>query len=200
MKQKILKLNKNFIIAGVGGVKQVMKNIFTEAVYPLDMRFGKHEDGSVDFSKLEYFNVVKTWDDWAKLKIRSFDDYLHTPSQRIRIPSVVVCADYDKITIKRAVFPTKENIWRRDKYTCCYTGKKLSKKELTVDHVLPKALGGSDTWLNQVTCHKDVNHRKGHKTLEEAKLKLKIKPFKPKFGYDHFVLDNFREEWQHFVQ
>ena len=199
MKQKILKLNKNYMIAGIGSVRQVMKNIFTEAVYPLDITFGRKENGEVDFSILETFNVVKTWDEWAALEVRDYDDFIHCPSQRIRMPVVVVCAEYDKITIKKAVFPTKENIWRRDKYICGYSGEKLSKKNLTVDHIVPQCKNGKDTWLNQITCHKDINHRKGHKSLKEAKLKLKFQPFKPKFGYDYFVLDNFREEWQHFV-
>lgn len=187
------------MIAGVGTVRQVMKNIFTEAVYPLDLVYGQNPDGSVDFSALESMSVIKTWDDWAALDIRSYDDFIHTPKERIRLPVVVVCADYDKITIKRAVFPTKENIWRRDKYICCYSGEKLTRQDLTVDHIVPQCAGGGDTWLNLVTCKKSINHAKGHKSLKEAKLKLKYPPFKPKFGYDHFVLDNFREEWQHFV-
>lgn len=148
--------------------------------------------------------VVKTWEEWLALPIRPFDDYLSSPTRIVRLPSVVICSNYDKISYKKAIFPTKSNIWERDNYTCQYSGKKLSRSELTIDHVVPRSKGGEDSWENLVTCKKEINHHKGDKLLGEAKykgerLKLIQKPKKPKFGYDSLILDNFREEWQHFV-
>ena len=98
--------------------------------------------------------------------------------------------------IKKAQFPTKKNIWERDKYTCVYTGKKLSKEELSVDHVYPKSKGGQDTWENLVTCDKQLNSDKSNKLLSETKLKLRYKPYKPKDG---FKFDIYRNEWYSFL-
>lgn len=51
-------------------------------------------------------------------------------------------------------------ILRRDNYTCRYCGLKASETELTVDHVKPTALGGTDDPTNLVACCKDCNSGK----------------------------------------
>ena len=57
---------------------------------------------------------------------------------------------------------TKEEILRRDKYTCQYCGKMT--KSLTIDHIIPKHLGGKHTWDNLVAACPQCNHRKGGST------------------------------------
>lgn len=69
--------------------------------------------------------------------------------------------------------PTRNAILRRDKFVCQYCG---AKNSLTVDHVIPKSKGGSNTWENLVAACITCNNRKGSKTLEETGLKLKRKP------------------------
>ena len=41
---------------------------------------------------------------------------------------------------------TKREILRRDEYTCQYCGQHVSI--LTIDHVIPRRMGGTDTWEN----------------------------------------------------
>lgn len=49
-------------------------------------------------------------------------------------------------------------VLRRDNYTCRYCGAKAPDVEITVDHVVPKALGGSDTDpANLVAACRDCN-------------------------------------------
>lgn len=64
-------------------------------------------------------------------------------------------------------------LWR-DNYTCQYCGTK--KGVLTVDHVIPRGSGGTDTWSNLVCACLNCNNEKGDKTPDEAGLKLKRKP------------------------
>lgn len=52
-------------------------------------------------------------------------------------------------------------ILRRDKHTCRYCGAQAPDVPLTVDHVVPKALGGSDDPTNLVTACRDCNSGKG---------------------------------------
>lgn len=181
--------------------REVVKNIFTTAVYPLDITFEVSEDGVFNFEKIEYFEVVKTWEEWARLEVRSFDDFVHTSKHPVRLPSVVVCADYDKISQKRAIFPSNRNIWERDNYTCGYTLKKLSRADLTVDHIIPKSRCDefgieANSWENLITCDRKINNKKSDKTPEEAGLTLKMKPFKPKNGW---VFSTIRDEWKPFI-
>ncbi|GAA3109071.1 hypothetical protein GCM10020254_63830 [Streptomyces goshikiensis] len=63
----------------------------------------------------------------------------------------------------------------RDQHRCAYCGKRAT----TVDHVLPRAQGGGDTWLNTVASCAEDNHRKAARTPEEAGMPLLRKPFVP---------------------
>lgn len=50
---------------------------------------------------------------------------------------------------------TRFEVLRRDNYTCRYC--RSTEDELTIDHVTPVALGGSDDPSNLVACCKDCN-------------------------------------------
>lgn len=75
---------------------------------------------------------------------------------------------------------TRKEIFARDDYTCQYCG--IRKTDLTIDHVMPRSKGGLHTWDNVVTACRACNHRKGGKTIQQAKLKLIREPFEPRAG------------------
>lgn len=77
---------------------------------------------------------------------------------------------------------SRENIFKRDEYTCQYCGKKLSGKELTLDHVYPKSRLGPDTWENIVACCQECNQYKANRTPKEAGMKLLRRPSRPNDG------------------
>ena len=95
------------------------------------------------------------------------------------------------------VFPTKANIWKRDNYTCAYTGEKLTKETVSVDHIIPQSRGGKNTWENLITASKKINVFKDDRTPKEAGLKLLWKPEKPRNG---LVFDFMRDEWRVFLE
>lgn len=41
--------------------------------------------------------------------------------------------------------PYRRNVFLRDEYSCVYCGQKFSPNELTLDHVIPQAMGRSLT-------------------------------------------------------
>ena len=49
----------------------------------------------------------------------------------------------------------------------------------TVDHVLPRARGGRNTWSNTVAACDPCNQRKGDRTPAEAGMRLLVKPTAP---------------------
>ena len=53
----------------------------------------------------------------------------------------------------------------RDNFKCRYCGKTSDEKELEVDHVIPKARGGSNNLENLVTSCFECNRGKRDKTL-----------------------------------
>lgn len=54
---------------------------------------------------------------------------------------------------------TRREVFIRDDYTCQYCG--LRGRELTLDHVIPRHLGGRHVWDNLVSACRPCNHRKG---------------------------------------
>ena len=62
-----------------------------------------------------------------------------------------------------------KRLWRKDikeqwHYKCAYCG---DKKHLTMDHIVPRAKGGSDFTKNVVCCCHSCNQDKGHEDWEE---------------------------------
>lgn len=94
----------------------------------------------------------------------------------------------------------KREIFRRDNYTCQYCGQR--KKNLTVDHVIPRRLGGNHTWENLVAACAACNHRKGGRTNEQAGMYLPHKPKSPsssaQYIFGRYVKGN--EEWGPFLE
>jgi len=76
----------------------------------------------------------------------------------------------------RTLRASRPRIYKRDNYECVYCG---SKKDLTLDHVLPKSRGGGNDWTNLVTSCFKCNLNKGNKTPDEARMFMRQKPFVP---------------------
>ena len=71
-------------------------------------------------------------------------------------------------------------MYTRDKGKCQYCNKKVLRTSSTYDHVIPRAQNGKTTWTNVVISCFDCNQKKKNRTPEQARMKLLIKPVKPK--------------------
>ena len=59
-------------------------------------------------------------------------------------------------------------IYKRDQFSCIYCNKPFSNlKQLTLDHVYPKSLGGGNTQDNVTTCCVKCNRKKGNLLLTD---------------------------------
>lgn len=74
---------------------------------------------------------------------------------------------------------SRRSVFARDDYQCQYCG--LSGRELTIDHVIPKRLGGRSSWENLVTCCRKCNAKKGDKLLPQTGMKLRKEPRRPRY-------------------
>jgi len=94
---------------------------------------------------------------------------------------------------------TRREVFRRDNFTCLYCGSRY--KDLTIDHVVPRHLGGNQSWGNVVTACASCNHKKGGRTLEESGMHLIKAPSSPPnsalYIYHHYLEDN--ESWKEFL-
>ena len=104
----------------------------------------------------------------GKVIVEKFTErVLSTAESTYKIPLVIRFSYMIRQVYKRKVPWSKPNVLIRDRYTCAYCGK-VDKKHMTVDHVLPKALGGENSWENCTAACKECNNKKGNNTTQES--------------------------------
>ena len=101
---------------------------------------------------------------------------------------------------RQTVKLTRKEVFRRDGYLCQYCGN--SSRELTIDHIVPKHLGGEHTWTNVVTACAVCNHRKGGRTLQQSGMRLLHTPKEPPSSALYIFGRHLQEndEWEQFLQ
>lgn len=141
-----------------------------------------------------------TWDEWLTLAVRPEDNSIGTVHGRVRVPSVLVLARFDKVPKRRPKFCAKA-IWERDGGVCQYTGRKLRPHEGNIDHIIPISRGGASSWENCVLADRRINSRKGNKLPEEAGLKLLRRPFTPReLPVTHLIKNHHKvRDWEVFL-
>lgn len=94
----------------------------------------------------------------------------------------------------------KQEIFRRDNYTCQYCGSR--GPVLTLDHQVPRRAGGEHSWNNLVTACASCNHKKGGRTPEQANMKLYKRPFAPKatakYIFGRYLKHN--QDWVEYIE
>lgn len=171
-----LTLNNQWIPCGQRSIREAVVCLCSESngekpALALDMEMG------VD-NTITYVNPVD-WDEWITLPVREGDLYISTSSGKIRAPLVIICRHYNKVPLTRPRLSVG-NIWVRDEGMCQYTGRKLPRAALNVDHIIPRSRGGRDEWTNMVLADKKLNSIKGNKLNDEAGLRLIREPKAPK--------------------
>jgi len=90
-----------------------------------------------------------------------------------RPPSVVALTQY--VHKSERVALTRLNVFLRDEFRCQYCGGEFAARDLTFDHVVPRAAGGRDSWTNLVSACVDCNQAKGHR----QDIRPKVSPREP---------------------
>lgn len=172
LKKRTLVLNKNWVALGTVSVKRALKHLWK-----------CHKDGTpvakvIDPQTFEQF----TWATWSKIKASQGEMCVRSVSVDFKVPKVIIFQKYDKFPrMERSNF-NRKNIFRRDKNTCQYCGKRFPTEELSLDHVIPKAMGGKGGWDNIVCACVECNRKKACRTPEQAGMHLiNGPPVKPDF-------------------
>jgi 5-methylcytosine-specific restriction endonuclease McrA len=141
------------------------------------------------------------FESWRDLSEREPDDEMvHTISFKIRVPRVIVLLLFDRMPKKEVKF-TRANIFERDKCTCQYCGLHFERRDLNLDHVIPRDRGGLTSWENIVCSCIPCNTRKGNRLPHQAGMRLIKKPERPKWRpFLHITFDSkVHESWRHFI-
>lgn len=92
----------------------------------------------------------------------------------------------------------KEVVLKRDNYTCVYCNAKPAKKDLTIDHVIPRSKGGMSTYDNCVAACLRCNHYKDNLLLHEAGMRMMFRSQYTAVGNSFY--DSAPEEWLPFIK
>jgi 5-methylcytosine-specific restriction endonuclease McrA len=116
-----------------------------------------------------------------------------------KLPSVI--RQLKKFKRRGKVQFSRINIYMRDGWTCQYCREKKATKDLTFDHVLPRAQGGITSWTNIVTACRTCNHAKEDRTPEQAGMKLMRKPEEPRWLPAQMVIrmKQLPKQWEAYI-
>jgi 5-methylcytosine-specific restriction endonuclease McrA len=137
---------------------------------------------------------------WCLFPGGEAEDVVCSVHLRVRAPRIVLLTLYDRMPRKEVKF-SRNNVFERDEHTCQYCRRRFDRKELNIDHVVPRHRGGGTTWENVVCSCLHCNRTKGNRTPEEARMPLLRHPSRPRWR--PFVEVQFRHSyenaWRHFL-
>jgi 5-methylcytosine-specific restriction endonuclease McrA len=150
-----------------------------------------------DYVQYDY----KLWIEYTQDKLENEYFYISTVQHRLAIPHVVVLTAYDKLPRNQVKY-SRESVFQRDKFLCAYCGKKFKKQQLTIDHINPKAYGGTKSWKNTISSCMTCNAKKADRTPEEAHMPLLFEPTEPSWFQQIKDLSEhiyIKEQWKPFI-
>jgi 5-methylcytosine-specific restriction endonuclease McrA len=124
---------------------------------------------------------------------------LHSAYQTWKLPSVI--RQFGKFKRRGNAQFSRINIYMRDAWTCQYCTKKKATRDLTFDHVIPRAHGGKTTWTNVVTACRKCNSNKADSTLKQSGMRLMREPVQPDWLPAQMVLKmkEVPEQWKTYI-
>lgn len=168
---KVLVLNRMFVAVRVVSARRAFSLLCRDIAEVIHVDNGKYVN--YDF---------QSWADLSELQ-KSFEpdkhDWVQTVRFQIAVPKIIRLLGYDRLPAQ-IVKLNRRNLFARDRNQCQYCGKHFTTSELSIDHVLPRAQGGGDSWENLVCACIKCNARKGGRTPEQARMHLIRPPVRPK--------------------
>ncbi len=143
--------------------------------------------------------VILTYLDKVDI-LETYGFCISSPSVQYAAPAVI---RLKKQTTKKSkqmrIKFNRENVYTRDKNICQYCGQQ--NKNLTLDHVIPKSMGGKTNWKNIVSCCRSCNETKANRTPHQANMKLLKKPTYPSVidFYSKNIGNKIPKEWTNWI-
>ena len=137
----------------------------------------------VSFEQGNYSNYdFQSWCDVSQFK-RNFEpdghDWVSTVNFYIAVPRIIRLLFCDRLPRSDVKF-NRRNLFARDRNSCQYCGKRYLTNELSLDHIIPRSMGGKSVWENVVCACTKCNVKKGGRTPRQSGMTLVQRPVKPK--------------------
>ncbi|XVJ59016.1 MAG: HNH endonuclease [Tepidisphaera sp.] len=176
LNSKVLVLNKLYMAVRVVSARRAFSMLCREIAEVI------HVENASDGPRY----LTYDFDSWAEVsqardhfQASAHHDWVRTVRFEIAVPKIIRLVGYDRLP-EQVVKLNRRNLFARDRNQCQYCGKHFSTCDLSIDHVLPRTLGGGDSWENLVCACIRCNARKGGRTPDQAGMKLIRKAERPK--------------------
>ena len=180
---KVLVLNRSYFPVHVTSVRRAFSLLYQGVAKVVDKQYRTFDYAS-----------------WSALSASVHEETIGVIDRVIRVPRVILLVSYDRVPRRRVRF-SRFNVFARDKNKCQYCGRRFSRHELNLDHVIPRSQNGLSSWGNIVCSCFSCNRKKGGRLPEEAGMKLIKKPLQPE--WTPFMLETFSfkryQEWLPFL-
>ena len=188
----VLVLNKHYMAIRIIGAKRAFSLLCRDLAEVVSLEEGSY--ANYDF---------RSWCEVSQFR-RQFQpgnhDWVSTVNFYIAVPRIIRLLFYDRLPRTEVKF-NRRNIFARDRNRCQYCGKRFPTSELSLDHVVPRMMGGKATWENIVCACARCNVKKGGRTPKQAGMKLFREPVKPRHNplvHIHLGTDRYRS-WKQFL-
>ena len=183
LNSKVLVLNRSYFPVHITSVRRAFALLYQGIAKAVDQQYRTFD-----------------YESWSALSASVHDETVGLIGRVIRVPRVILLVSYDRVPRRRVRF-SRFNVFARDKNTCQYCGKRFSRSELNLDHVIPRSQRGLSTWENIVCSCFRCNRMKGGRRPEEAGMRVIKKPVQPE--WTPFMLETFTfkryQEWVPFL-
>lgn len=160
---------------------------------------------NADFTPLSYFplslldwqGAVKAVVERTHVVVAEYDQVVRSPSTTMKLPSVVALRNYVKPP-SRVAF-TRFNVFLRDHFKCQYCGEKHRTSDLTFDHVLPRAAGGTTCWENIVAACSPCNTAKDKRIVKPLRTPVEPTVHELRGASRMFPPNSLHETWQDYL-
>ena len=167
----VLVLNRHYMAIRIVGARRAFSLLCRDLAEVVSLEEGSYSNYDFD-----------SWCEVSQLR-REFEpdghDWVSTVNFHIAVPRIIRLLFYDRLPRTEVKF-NRRNIFARDKNKCQYCGKRFPMSELSLDHVVPRSVGGTAVWANIVCACTKCNVRKGGRTPKQAGMHLIQKPVRPK--------------------
>lgn len=171
LQSNVLILNRFYMAIRVVNVRRALTLLYrdcAEIIVMEDDQFVSYDfDSWVELSQL------------TALDKQPDEDYLQGPHFELRVPRICRLTRFERMPAHTVRF-NRKNLFARDHHQCQYCGQRPPTNKLSLDHVIPRSLGGKTTWENIVCCCLRCNNRKGGRTPQQARMELLGQPAKPR--------------------
>jgi 5-methylcytosine-specific restriction endonuclease McrA len=161
----VLVLNKSWIAVQIATARRAISLIYQGLAKVIDVN-----------DEYKTYN----FESWCDLSAAETEEVIQAVNFKVKIPEIIVLTVFNDLP-KREVVLSRKNIFERDKNTCQYCTKKLSREDLTIDHVIPRSRGGKNSWDNLVIACYACNARKKNRLPSEANMYPLKTPKKPRW-------------------